>query len=269
MNSIKCSGCGFVSWAGAESCKQCGGSLAAGDSDYQMRNRHMSQRNLKKGLAIFSLVLGVINLFTLGFLGVGAILGIVLAIVAMGRAKRDPLVYGGRELATAGLVTSALSLVIMVPVGIIAAIAIPNLLASRRAANEGATIAALRKIHSAEATYQATAGAGNFGTLEELAAQNLISDEMASGVRSGYRFKIELTTGLDNEAGFAAVGVPLSYPNSGRRSFFVDESGVIRAADSQGKEATKYDRALGDAYDGDYTNEPPPRRSGYQQQYQY
>ncbi len=54
-------------------------------------------------------------------------------------------------------------LIVVAIIGIIAAIAIPNLLASRRAANEGSAQSSLRTIHSSQATYQATAGNGNFG----------------------------------------------------------------------------------------------------------
>lgn len=267
MHSIKCSQCGFVGWAGAESCKMCGTLLAQKGSQPQMRDHFIVKRDLKKGLAVFSLVLGVINLLTIGLLGVGAILGIVLAVVAMNRVKRDPFVYGGKELATAGLVTSVLSLVMIVPIGIIAAIAIPNLLASRRAANEAGTIAVIRKIHSAQAIYQATEGAGQFGTLEQLAASNLIDPEVASGVRYGYRFNVELTNGLDYEPGFEITSVPVSYPNSGRRSFFLNETGVIHAADSRGNPATENDPALN--FDRIEEFEPPARRMGYQSQPAY
>ena len=53
-------------------------------------------------------------------------------------------------------------LIVVVIIGIIAAIAIPNLLASRRAANEGSAIASLRTYHSAQLSYQSTTGAGNY-----------------------------------------------------------------------------------------------------------
>ena len=53
-------------------------------------------------------------------------------------------------------------LIVVVIIGIIAAIAIPNLLASRRSANEGASISALRTIHGAQMTYGSTYGGGNF-----------------------------------------------------------------------------------------------------------
>jgi prepilin-type N-terminal cleavage/methylation domain-containing protein len=49
-------------------------------------------------------------------------------------------------------------LVVVIIIAIVAAIAIPNLLASRRAANEASAISTLRTYHSAEATYQATLG---------------------------------------------------------------------------------------------------------------
>ena len=271
MQSVKCFQCGLVGWAGAESCKGCGANLAdrviAPPPPLAPRDQFMTQREVKKGLAVFSLVLGVINLFTVGILGLGAVLGIIVAVVAMSRAKREPLVYGGQDLATAGLITSVLSLVIIVPIGIVAAIAVPNLLASRRAANEGATIATLRRIHSAEATYQATVGQGQFGTLEQLIENELVDPRVGSNVLYGYRFNVELTTGLDNEAGFEVSSVPDNYPNSGRRSFFVNETGVIRAADARGNPATAHDAALN--YDRVSDFDPPSRRLGYQTQPAY
>src|SRR5215218_635123 len=62
-------------------------------------------------------------------------------------------------------------LIVVAIIGIIAAIAIPNLMASRRAANEGSAQSSIRKIHSSEAVYQSTAGNGSFGNLQALADQ--------------------------------------------------------------------------------------------------
>ena len=53
-------------------------------------------------------------------------------------------------------------LIVVVIIGIIAAIAIPNLLAARRSANEGSAASSLRTVHGANATFQATTGNGNF-----------------------------------------------------------------------------------------------------------
>jgi len=115
----------------------------APSSHYQAGDRVYPPGELKKGLAVASLVIGIIDIFTLGLLGVGAIAGITLSIVALSKAKRNPREYGGQSLATAGLVMSIISAVLIVPHGIVMAIAIPNLLASRRAANEGASIGSL------------------------------------------------------------------------------------------------------------------------------
>jgi hypothetical protein len=273
MKSVKCPQCGFVGWADAERCKKCGVSRVpypVGGSQqfqptyesYRTSNRGYSHGNLKKGLAIASLVIGIIDLFTLGILGIGAIAGITLAIVALTKAKRNPYEYGGQGLATAGLVTSILSVLIIVPFGIVAAIAIPNLLAARRAANEGASIQTLRKIHSAEAAYQATHENGAYGTLDELAADRLIDSELATGIRYGYKFTIEIKPSRYDEApGFQAVGVPLAYGDTGVRSFYIDETGVIRAGDNRGAEATERNDPLNS--NGYSSSSPPSRRQAY------
>src|SRR6266851_10365184 len=84
-------------------------------------------------------------------------------------------------------------LIVVAIIGIIAAIAIPNLLASRRAANEGSAQSSLRTIHSSQGTYQATIGNGNYGTLLQLAAQNLIDPVLKTGSKSGYNFAVTKT----------------------------------------------------------------------------
>ena len=66
-------------------------------------------------------------------------------------------------------------LIVVVIIGIIAAIAIPNLLAARRSANEGSAISSLRTVHGAQVTYASTYGSGNFGTLASLNTNGLIN----------------------------------------------------------------------------------------------
>jgi hypothetical protein len=211
------------------------------------------QEGQKKGLAIWSLVLGIIGFLTFGLLGVGAVVGIILAVVAMGKVRREPWKYGGHGIATAGLVLNIVALVSVVPVGIIAAIAIPNLLASRMAANEGSAIHSLRMIGTAQATYQSIYQ--KFGTLDELSAEGLIDPRLASGSKNGYRFTLQITKTVDSFEGFEIVAVPMDYQRSGRRSFYVDESMVIRGGDNRGGPSTKTDRPLDSDYD--YT----PRRA--------
>jgi len=95
-------------------------------------------------------------------------------------------------------------LIVVAIIGIIAAIAIPNLLASRRAANEGSAQSSLRTIHSSEATFQATVGNGAFGALggagvvagdasANLLGQSLVDPVLGTGIKSGYNFTIVAT----------------------------------------------------------------------------
>lgn len=265
MNSVKCSECGFVGWADVEFCKKCGTSLRPDSVDgsrsarqgyttYQPGGGGRLHPELKKGLAICSLVIGIINFFTLGFLGVGALVGMTLAIVALIKINRNPWKYGGKGLATAGLVTSMLSVVMIVPVGLIAAIAVPNLLAAARAANEGAAQSTLRTIYNAEATYYDAHK--TYGTMDQLAADQLIAADLGSATRHGYKFKVDVsTTGSHGQVAFEVVGVPVKYPMTGRRSFYVDETGVIRAGDKQGADATSTDSPLDSEHD--YSSDSP------------
>jgi prepilin-type N-terminal cleavage/methylation domain-containing protein len=62
-------------------------------------------------------------------------------------------------------------LIVVVIIGIIAAIAIPNLLASRRSANEASAIASMRTIGSSQATYATSLGAGNYANLQSFNQQ--------------------------------------------------------------------------------------------------
>ena len=232
MKSKKCVQCGFVGWSD-ETCKSCGAPL----NSYSPVNESEGQQ---KGLAVAALVLGILSFLTFGLLGVGAVVGIILSVKAMGRVSREPWRYGGRSMAIAGLVLSITSIASTVPVGIIAAISIPNLLAARRAANEGSAIYSLRMISNAEFTYQSTFA--KFGTLQELAASGLIDRNLGSGTKNGYRFAVTLDD--SNPEAFEVTGVPETYGSSGTRSFYVDESFVIRAGDNFGGPSTKMDQPL-------------------------
>ncbi|HMF56670.1 MAG TPA: prepilin-type N-terminal cleavage/methylation domain-containing protein [Pyrinomonadaceae bacterium] len=84
-------------------------------------------------------------------------------------------------------------LIVVAIIGIIAAIAIPNLLASKRAANEGSAQSSIRTVHSSEVVYQSTAGNGGFGDLAALQGANLVDTVLgnattAANAKSGYMF---------------------------------------------------------------------------------
>lgn len=130
-------------------------------------------------------------------------------------------------------------LIVVTIIGIIAAIAIPNLLASRRSANEGSAISALRTIHGAEITYKSTAGAGNFGSLAALNTAGLLDSALAGAVdganaKSGYYFvmTVPVPSGSDPII-FDCDAPPLTHTSistfaaTGTRRFFLTEVGVV------------------------------------------
>jgi len=120
-------------------------------------------------------------------------------------------------------------LIVVAIIGIIAAIAIPNLLASRRAANESSAIGTLSTIRSAEATYQSTVGNGSYGDLAALAGQNLVDAQVANSAttpKSGYKFEVQ--PGAPASTYIAAANANSS--STGTRNFGMDSSGVIYAS---------------------------------------
>jgi prepilin-type N-terminal cleavage/methylation domain-containing protein len=133
-------------------------------------------------------------------------------------------------------------LIVVAIIGIIAAIAIPNLLASRRAANEGSAQSSMRTIHSSQAVYQATKGDGDFGSLTDLETNDLIDDQLGAApfTKSGYVFNCT----PDNTAtpvNFFCAAHPANVApitRTGHRSFTISESGILRSAVSDTDPAT-------------------------------
>ena len=104
--------------------------------------------------------------------------------------------------------------------------------------NEEMAMSSLRMIVSAEETYKATAGNGSYGSLYSLAKQNLISKEVFEKFEKyGYNIQLSASSNL-----FEATATPVEYGKTGRRSFFVDQSGVVRGDDHAGGQATAADK---------------------------
>ncbi|HVS82268.1 MAG TPA: prepilin-type N-terminal cleavage/methylation domain-containing protein [Pyrinomonadaceae bacterium] len=123
-------------------------------------------------------------------------------------------------------------LIVVAIIGIIAAIAIPNLLASRRAANEGSAQQSLRTMSSAEATYEATAGNGAYGTMAQLMGQNLIDSVLGQAnvtAKSGYLVTMNVVAGPPAQFwGYALPSNTSGVGATGTRRFAISEDGVLR-----------------------------------------
>ena len=122
-------------------------------------------------------------------------------------------------------------LVVVAIIGIIAAIAIPSLMASRRAANEGSAQSSIRTVHSAQVTYQATAGNGAYAaTLAVLGGEGLTDSVLSSGAKSGYDFEIVEQAGTHASAVFGIYAFPsitTGASQTGTRTLGTTEDGIM------------------------------------------
>ena len=129
-------------------------------------------------------------------------------------------------------------LIVVAIILIIAAIAIPNLLRSRIAANEASAVGSIRTINTWQVTYASTYPDVGFAGIDALGGAGgsatgagLIDAVLASGVKSGYVFTV--TTGSETPAATYTVQGDPQNSQTGQRHFFSDQSGVIRYNVSQ------------------------------------
>ncbi|MBK7802521.1 MAG: prepilin-type N-terminal cleavage/methylation domain-containing protein [Chloracidobacterium sp.] len=131
-------------------------------------------------------------------------------------------------------------LIVVVIIGIIAAIAIPNLLAARRSANEGSAVSASRTLHGAQMTYSSTYGNGNYAgaaansivALTSLAGPGLIDSVLGTGTKSGYNFvggAVASSTSAPAQFWFSALPATTSgVAATGSRRFGISTEGVLK-----------------------------------------
>lgn len=135
-------------------------------------------------------------------------------------------------------------LIVVAVILVIAAIAIPNLLRSRMAANEASAVASVRSINTSQVVYQSSYGIGFATKLLDLGdggvAANcappapptttsscLIDSALASGSKSGYNVTYTPAPGALIST-YTVNADPISPGFSGQRHFFSDETLVIR-----------------------------------------
>jgi type IV pilus assembly protein PilA len=202
------------------------------------------------GKAIGSLICGV-----LFFIFPSSIAAVILGHLALSDIRRAAGRLTGRGMAIGGLVLGYAGLSFL-PILIIAAIAIPNLLRARQAANEASAVGSLRQIVTASLEYNdqysngfpptlATLGGHSTATCDHAA---LIADGLSEGLHNGYVFTyvslpaffdsktpqspraIELGCTARGGTEFKVFADPVTRGTTGQRSFFVDETGVIHVS---------------------------------------
>jgi type IV pilus assembly protein PilA len=237
---VICSQCGQTVPEGATFCSTCGRQTGFANAGFPpqtsagMAGPVAAEKT--SGMAIASLIFGI-PFLCFPF----SILAIVFGHVSLSQIKKSAGRLGGKGLAIAGLVLGYFGVAMIPFILIIAAIAIPNLLRARMAANESAAIYSLRIINTAQVTYQVTfeklgyardlrSLGGSPPCTSSPATACLIDDGLAAATsppgRNGYIFAL---TRSDDGTQYFVRAEPASPNQSGRRTFCSNEDGVIRA----------------------------------------
>jgi type IV pilus assembly protein PilA len=117
-------------------------------------------------------------------------------------------------------------LLVVIIMLVLAAVSIPNLLVSKRAANEASALASMRSIHGAQSTYRSTIDPNESyaATLLVLGTAGLLDSNLgsAAGSKSGYTFVM-----IGAGRAYCATGEPSAPGTTGNKYLGVNEGGVI------------------------------------------
>ena len=135
-------------------------------------------------------------------------------------------------------------LIVVAIILIIAAIAIPNLIRSRMAANEASAVASIRTVNTSEIVYSSTYTLGFSASLSTLgdggtpancvppaipvaASSCLIDGALETGTKSGYNFAYVPTATAGVNGVYKITGTPISVGATGQRAFCSNQTVVI------------------------------------------
>ena len=194
------------------------------------------------GKAIGSLVCGILFFFP-----PSAVLAVIMGHLSLSEIRRSAGRLGGKGMAIAGLVLGYAGLA-WVSILIIAAIAIPNLLRAKMAANEASAVASLREYNDALEEFAAQCpeqgypsdpayigledSSGAITCPQAQVSQKNVPKAGALPVKAGYRF-FYIPMQYDGKGHISKYGMsgdPVAPGATGTRHFYTDETGVIRYA---------------------------------------
>lgn len=255
-----CAMCGAANSNEGRFCNKCGAALQ-GQRDmprsgaaFGAPEQPYTGPTKTSGKAIGSLLCGLLFFFF-----PIAVVAIVLGHLSLSDIRKAAGRITGRGMAVAGLALGYTGVAIIPVTLIVAAIAIPNLLRARMTANESSAAASLRTINTAALLYNSTYANGYPPSMDALGAAEaggpatcdharLVDPLLARGVKYGYAFAylprpmvFQARPALSPEAiakgctvpggkGYTVTAFPARPGSTGARSFFTDETGVIRYA---------------------------------------
>jgi type IV pilus assembly protein PilA len=267
-----CQNCGMANADSGQFCSKCGSPLSSAASAGSMPGPVAVPGSSSatpppfvgnpptSGKAIASLVCGIFTFFI-----PASIAAIILGHMAHSEIRKSAGRVGGQGIAITGLVLGYLGIAIIPFILIVAAIAIPNLLRARMSANEASAVGSLRTVSTAAVVYATRFENGFPSSLEVLGEAtagdttcnhaSVLDASLTSGRKSGYTFTYTpqypdganapvispkaaakgCTSG--GASGYTVTADPIQRGTTGQRSFFTDQSGLIRVS-NDGDSAT-------------------------------
>jgi hypothetical protein len=230
-----CPKCGASLQDGSQFCDRCSAPITGQINPAAAQAALPNEAVETSGKALGSLLTGIFGLL----LFPAAIVAIILGHISQSDIRKSNGRLRGAGMALAGLILGYAGIAFIPLILIFAAIAIPNLLRARIAANEASAVHSVRQIHTAEVThYLANPGYGYTCALSDLAGNErpssiakarLIDDSLASGTKSGYQFVVQNCVHSEQGEGkYQIVAYPVTRNQTGVKAFCSDESGVIR-----------------------------------------
>lgn len=221
-----CTSCGNqIPDGNAAFCPQCGSKLFPEETPSSAAS-HPSQAPpatpTTSGLAIVSLICGI-----LFFIFPSALAAIIFGHISQSDIRRSGGRKTGAGMALAGLILGYIGVAIIPIILILAAIAIPNLIRAKMAANEASAVAYLKWLNFTLVQYSNTNG-----EFPDSLADISTASGIASRAQHGYTFEYHTVLNeLDatKSLGYSITASPMTLGSTGRRFFFTDQTGVIRA----------------------------------------
>jgi type IV pilus assembly protein PilA len=224
---VFCPGCGNNVGVGERFCTVCGREASA-NSPPAPALMPAAEGTIfpaqTSGKAIASLVCGLF-LFAFPL----SILAVIFGHLSVSEIRKSAGRLKGEGMAITGLVLGYVGLAIIPVILIVAAIAIPNLLRARIAANEASAAASVRTLLAGETAYSSSHPQMGFTCrFSDLSDTGLIDSTLAHGLKNGYVFDLQGCHYGNGNITFHVVAYPVSRQQSGSRAFCADESGVIK-----------------------------------------